>query len=327
MQKIFVATDRNGTAYTYTNKPVWQDSTGTFAGHWRFVDCDTSFAPPPGECREYYLVQAGEADVKDARIAELEKQLADRSPGVMPECVAKLLNAINRLGAIALSSDYVKSVRDHYAPPAGQPDRRGLQMRYRVLKADGSPADPRAKYFVLRLDWDGRDKEHVAACRKAAEAYILNAPDHMRQFSRELAEWVDLWPAGHEWQPVDDANPITAADVGRRVAFRHGGIGAVSEYRHHVPWAIRVDDIGFHASGPRIRGKISQHDITHILRPVAQPFVFDGTPGAYETDIGDIAHVVACGRGTLAVLNGGTWQCVLRDGTFDGGKITGRVCK
>lgn len=275
---------------------------------------------------EYQLVPVGEAGDNDARIAELEKQLANRSPGVMPECVARLLNAINRLGAIALSSDYVKSVRDHYAPPAGQPDRRGLQMRYRVLKADGSPADPRAKYFVLRLDWDGRDKEHVAACRKAAEAYILNAPDHMRQFSRELAEWVDLWPAGHEWQPVDDANPVTAEDVGRKVAHRNGGVDKVGKVKD-VPDVYRliVGERGFAVNGRVWCGKKSTADITHILRPIASPFVFDGTPGAYETDIGDIAHVVACGRGTLAVLNGGTWQCVLRDGTFAGGKITGRV--
>jgi hypothetical protein len=48
---------------------------------------------------------------------------------------------------------------------------QGLHLRYRIGKWDGSAVDPAAEYFVLRLDDAGKDKAHVAACRKAVLAY------------------------------------------------------------------------------------------------------------------------------------------------------------
>lgn len=47
----------------------------------------------------------------------------------------------------------------------------GLHRRYIVSRADGSPVDPSAVYFVLRLDSGGSDATHIAACRAAARAY------------------------------------------------------------------------------------------------------------------------------------------------------------
>lgn len=44
--------------------------------------------------------------------------------------------------------------------------------RYEVTNADGTPTDPDAIYFVLRLDSGCRDPEHLQACRSAARAYI-----------------------------------------------------------------------------------------------------------------------------------------------------------
>jgi hypothetical protein len=75
---------------------------------------------------------------------------------------------------------------------ADNPD--GLHRRYNVTKADGSPTDPKAVYFVLRLDWGGSDHGHIAACREAARAYFRAAPPHLKQMAVELAALVDLQP-------------------------------------------------------------------------------------------------------------------------------------
>jgi hypothetical protein len=44
-------------------------------------------------------------------------------------------------------------------------DKQGLYQKYNVTKTDGSPVDPNARYFVLRLDTD-------AAARQAVLMYI-----------------------------------------------------------------------------------------------------------------------------------------------------------
>ena len=44
----------------------------------------------------------------------------------------------------------------------------GLYYRYNISKVSGEPVDENAEYFVLRLDKNGSDPKHIAACRKAA---------------------------------------------------------------------------------------------------------------------------------------------------------------
>lgn len=68
----------------------------------------------------------------------------------------------------------------------------GLYRKYSITKANGSPCDSNAKYFVLRLDWNGSDKDHVEACRMAARAYIKNAPERLQKVASELAKWIGL---------------------------------------------------------------------------------------------------------------------------------------
>jgi len=75
--------------------------------------------------------------------------------------------------------------------PSRESNPDGLYQRYIVNKADGT-CEPDAKYFVLRLDLEGSDKEHAIACRKAAQAYVRNAPKHMHRVAEELVEWADL---------------------------------------------------------------------------------------------------------------------------------------
>ena len=75
--------------------------------------------------------------------------------------------------------------------PTQRDNPHGLHLRYAVSKADGSASDPRAVYFVLRLDPSGSDPGHIAACRAAARAYCDNAPEWMRQTADELRQLVD----------------------------------------------------------------------------------------------------------------------------------------
>jgi len=55
--------------------------------------------------------------------------------------------------------------------PTQESNPRGFHQRFNLSKVDGTPIDPEAVYFVLRLDGKGRDPKHIAACRKAALAY------------------------------------------------------------------------------------------------------------------------------------------------------------
>ncbi len=79
--------------------------------------------------------------------------------------------------------------------PNEQDNPNGLHQRYIVRKANGDPVDPRAIYFVLRLDGDGDDIDHIAACRAAARRYVerleqLRTP-WLQQMTQELRELLD----------------------------------------------------------------------------------------------------------------------------------------
>jgi hypothetical protein len=58
-----------------------------------------------------------------------------------------------------------------------------LFNKYEIKKGDGSPVDPEAQYFVLRIDTD-------PAARFAIVAYASFIKRSDPQFSRELLVWV-----------------------------------------------------------------------------------------------------------------------------------------
>lgn len=68
--------------------------------------------------------------------------------------------------------------------PSKDENPNGLHIRYNVAKANGSPTDPRAEYFVLRLDQFGDDPSHTAASRKA----VLKYADEIESTIPELAK-------------------------------------------------------------------------------------------------------------------------------------------
>lgn len=65
---------------------------------------------------------------------------------------------------------------------------KGLMKKYVIHKADRSPVDKNAEYFVLRLDKNQKDKKHLEACRKAILTYAYEIKEHLPLLSKELIE-------------------------------------------------------------------------------------------------------------------------------------------
>ena len=76
--------------------------------------------------------------------------------------------------------------------PTPEDRAAGIEYKYNITRADGSPVDPQGMYFVLRLDYhEGCDPRHIEACRRAARAYAAHATDNLPVLSRELLEYLD----------------------------------------------------------------------------------------------------------------------------------------
>ncbi len=56
---------------------------------------------------------------------------------------------------------------------------KGLYGKYRIEKADGSPVDPKAIYFTLRLDTDPH-------ARAAIRAYMESCREENPELARDL---------------------------------------------------------------------------------------------------------------------------------------------
>ena len=69
---------------------------------------------------------------------------------------------------------------------------KGLYGKYIITKADGSPVDPNADYFVLRLDTD-------PAARHAARTYARD----MHGRNQVLADELEARCAKHSWAALE----------------------------------------------------------------------------------------------------------------------------
>lgn len=67
-----------------------------------------------------------------------------------------------------------------------RPDKKGLYKKYVIKKADGSPVDINADYFVLRLDAD-------QAAREAAKNYASRVLDKNPELAEELKARCDKY--------------------------------------------------------------------------------------------------------------------------------------
>lgn len=72
--------------------------------------------------------------------------------------------------------------------PLQSENPNGLHGRYIVEKVNGEPIDDDAEYFILRLDKNGSDPKHIAACRKAIMTYAEEIKDHLPKLSQDLIE-------------------------------------------------------------------------------------------------------------------------------------------
>ena len=82
----------------------------------------------------------------------------------------------------------------------------GLHQRYQIRKIIKRPnefmgfpldpeysldivdVDPGSEYFVLRLDEDGKDREHIKACRIGIHAYATAIEHHLPELAKDLRE-------------------------------------------------------------------------------------------------------------------------------------------
>lgn len=71
-------------------------------------------------------------------------------------------------------------------PPSTFP-KSGIRINpeYRIKEVN---TDKNAEYFVLRLDENGSDLEHIKACRIGVHAYAKAIEHHLPQLAKELLE-------------------------------------------------------------------------------------------------------------------------------------------
>lgn len=63
---------------------------------------------------------------------------------------------------------------------------KGLHRRYIVSKVSGESIDPRAEYFVLRVDRHGGDLRHVNACRRAILMYATEIEHYLPELAADI---------------------------------------------------------------------------------------------------------------------------------------------
>ncbi len=64
----------------------------------------------------------------------------------------------------------------------------GLKLKYIITHADGSPVDPKKRYFVLSID--SEDPEHRNACRKALAVYAQLVGRVNSSLYKDLRGWL-----------------------------------------------------------------------------------------------------------------------------------------
>lgn len=76
-------------------------------------------------------------------------------------------------------------LRDYISVPAR---RKGWQEKYEIYKTDGTPTDPEAIYFPLRLDTDPRAREAALFYAGLIEAVNPELANDLREKIREGEE-------------------------------------------------------------------------------------------------------------------------------------------
>ena len=114
--------------------------------------------------------------------------------------------------------------------PGAEDHPDGLHCRYVVSKADGSPCDPNAAYFVLRLDNGGTDPAHLRACRFAARMYALFIQTIKAEHLQRVAIELDSLCNGFNYDDHVDFEGLSAAEI--RFMFKDDGAFEVAKNIH-----------------------------------------------------------------------------------------------
>jgi len=101
----------------------------------------------------------------------------------------------------------------------------GIRMKYILHKADGSPVDSEACYFVLKLNGD---KPHHQASRTAMRVYAECIEEDLPELANDIMrclDWLDNPPActcggGRD---MDVTCPFHNGGYFRHPVWRHGG--------------------------------------------------------------------------------------------------------
>ena len=64
----------------------------------------------------------------------------------------------------------------------------GLYRKYNISRTDGKELDPKAEFFILRLDEHGFNHNHINACRKAILAYADEIAVRNPKMAKDLYE-------------------------------------------------------------------------------------------------------------------------------------------
>lgn len=73
--------------------------------------------------------------------------------------------------------------------PSASENPKGLHHRYVVAsKVSGEAVDPRAEYFVLRVDKYGDDPRHINCCRAAILVYAKEIEPFMPELAADIFE-------------------------------------------------------------------------------------------------------------------------------------------
>lgn len=97
-----------------------------------------------------------------------------------------------------------------------QENPKGLHQRYNLNKCNGKPIDQDAEYFVLRVDWNGKDPKHIKACRKAILTYAENIKDHLPELAEDLIERYGKKII------IKAANFVPRNEKGDKIIYAHG---------------------------------------------------------------------------------------------------------
>jgi len=84
----------------------------------------------------------------------------------------------------------------------------GLFKKYVITKADGSPVDPEAVYFVLRLDTDPHAEKAAETCAASVESENPDLASDLRYMLENKS-----WDAFRQYAPP---SLISRFDMGRR---------------------------------------------------------------------------------------------------------------